>query len=176
MPDFESLMAGTRLLLVIATGGGLVALLLARRPLPRAPLFVHLLAMGLCLCVLLSLKQDGWPDLRGRALKGSLGLLAPWLAVALVAFARPGRKAPMAEAFATAGAWLYAGFFLAVGAASLRHATPLAPPLAWGALLFGPALLLVPALARPQPSTGRRAAALLVAILLLAAGVHARMG
>lgn len=176
MPDFESLMAGTWLLIVIATLGGLVALLPARRPLPGAPLFVHLLAIGLCLCVLLSLKQDGWPDLGGRVLKGSLSLLAPWLAVALAAFARPGRKAPMAEAFATACAWLYAGFFLAVGAASLRHATPLAPPLAWGVMLFGSALLLVPALARPLPSPGRRAAALLAAILLLAAGLHARMG
>ena len=99
---------------------------------------------------------------------------------ALAAFAQPGRKLPLAEAFATAGSWLYAGFFIGVGAASLRHFTPLVPPLAWGAVLFGMSLLLVPALARSLPdrgpSAGRRVAALLAIILLLAAGYHARMG
>lgn len=175
MPVLQSLLASLWLLAAAALAG-LAALLLARRPLPMAPLLVHLLAIGLCLVVLLSLKLDGWPDLKGRVLKGSLGLLAAWLAVALAAFARPGRQAPLAEAFATAGSWLYAGFFLAVGVASLRHYTPLVPPLAWGAVLFGLSLLLVPALARPLPSAGRRVAALLAIILLLAAGYHARMG
>jgi hypothetical protein len=175
MPDLQSLMAGLWLLAVAALAG-LALLLLARRPLPGAPLVVHLLAIGLCLFVLLALKLDGWPDLKGRVLKGSLGLLVAWLAVTLAAFARPGREAPLAEAFATAGARLYAGFFIGVGAASLRHYTPLVPPLAWGAVLFGLSLLLVPALARPLPSTGRRVAALLAIILLLAAGYHARMG
>ena len=175
MPVLQSLLAGLWLLAATALAG-LAALLLARRPLPMAPLVVHLLAIGLCLLVFLSLNMEGWPDLKGRTLKFGLGLLAAWLAVALAAFAQPGRKLPLAEAFATAGSWLYAGFFIGVGAASLRHFTPLVPPLAWGAVLFGMSLLLVPALARPLPSAGRWVAALLAIILLLAAGYHARMG
>lgn len=173
MPDFPTIIAGAGLLLAGVALAGLAVLLLARRPLPGAPLAVHLAAIGMCLCLLLSLKLDGWPDLRGRVFGTSLALLAAWLGVALWAFALR-RRPPLAAAFATAGAHLQAGFFLAVGAASLRHATPLAPPLALGAILFGLSLLPVPGLARPLPTAGRRACAVAAAVLLLAAGFHAR--
>ena len=162
------MIAGLLLLLAGVALAGLAALLLARRPLPAAPLLVHMLAAGLCLGVLVLLKGGGWPDMGERVFGAGLALLAPWLAVALLASAW--RPAPVAAAFAAAGAWRYAGFFLALGLASLRNLTPLAPPLAWAAILFGLLLLLAPTLAQPLASTGRRAGALLAMLLLLGAG------
>ena len=162
MPAFHALM------IQHAVAAALVPAALAGLWLRRwkgAPLAAHLGAGLACFAVLLLLKAGGWPDMGERVLKAAICLLVPWLGLALWAFARP-RPAPCAAAFAVAGAWLFAGFFLALGAASLRNATPLAPALALQAILFGGLLLLVPWL-----GGGRRAAALSAA--LLAAGVLA---
>lgn len=166
MPDYATMIAALGWALAALALAGLVALMV-RRPLPAAPLAVQCVAIALSLTLLLSLEIDGWTDLVGRALKASLGLHAPWLAFALLGSGW--RKLAIADALAKAGAWLYAGFYIAVGVSSLHNDIPLAPGLARSVILFGLVLLLVPVLAQPLPTWGRRAGAGVAALLLLAA-------
>lgn len=147
-----------------------LAALIVPRPMARAALAVPLLAIALSFTLLLSLAIEGWADLGGRVLEWGLGLHLPWLALVLAGSAR--RPVPLAVEFAGAAAFLYAGFYMAAGAASLRHGGPLAPGPAVGVILFGLLLLLVPLLAEPLPKASRRVCAG-VAVLLLAATVVA---
>lgn len=127
-----------------ALQGLVVGLLLAGLLLVRRPLHLNLLAIALSFVLLLLLWAHGWADLRGRVLKTGLSLHAPWLAFALIGHIR---RSAFADALAGAGNWLYAGFYLAVGIASFRNATPLGPGLALGVALFGLMLLVVPVVA-----------------------------
>lgn len=142
MPDSQTIVPALRWLLALA---GLLALFRAR----RSPLALQLVAIALSLGLVVSLDLHGWPDLSGRVLWASLGLHLPWLLLVLWS------RRPWAAALAEAGAWLYGGFYIALGVQSLRHATPLAPGLAVGVILFGIILMLVPMIGR---RTGRRTA------------------
>lgn len=128
MPVFHTAMEGLRR---VAAG----------RSWATGPLAVHLVAIVLCVCALVFLALGGWPGMGGGVWKAGLTLLVPWFAGAVAGFGRA--ASPLAQAFAVAGAWLYAGFFLAVGVVSLRQFTPLTAPIAWGVILFGLLLLLV---------------------------------
>ena len=170
MPDFP-ITTAVYLLWAVALAG-LLALALGRGPWRFAPLALHIGAIALCLAVLACLPQAGWPDLRGRVFRLSLALLMPWAVLALAAHA--GRQErPLAAALAAAGALLYAGFFAAVGFASLQHDTPLKPSLAMAAMAFGGALFLLPMLVQARLPAVRRACAGLMLLLLLAAGWQA---
>lgn len=131
MPDSQTWVPALRAVLAVA---GLLALFRAR----RSPPALQLVAIALSFGLIVSLELHGWPDLSGRVLKASLGLHLPWLLLALWS------RRPWAAALADAGAWLYGGFYIALGVQSLRHETPLVPALAVGVILFGIVLLLVP--------------------------------
>lgn len=154
------------------TLAGAVALAQSRRTAPLAPLMAYAAAVLLTLATLLDLRAGGWPDMGGRIFRASLALLATWLLVALPAFS-PRWSGWFWQALARSGGFLHAGFFLALGAASLRNETPLPPAMAVQMLLLGCTLLLLPALAQRSATAGRRLSGWLAILLLGSMGVAA---
>ncbi|MCG2841889.1 hypothetical protein L6Q21_12945 [Sandaracinobacter sp. RS1-74] len=159
-----------------ATLAGAVALARSRRTAPLAPLMAYAAAILLTLATLLDLRAGGWPDMGGRIFRASLALLATWLLVALPAFSPQWSgwwSGWFWQALARSGGFLHAGFFLALGAASLRNETPLPPTMAVQMLLLGCVLLLLPALAQRSATAGRRLSGWLAILLLGSMGVAA---
>ncbi len=114
---------------------------------------IWLVALLSALAPRLLFESGNWPDLSRKA-EAAIILLS--LLMALL----PRRFAGALAALALGALWI------ALGAASLRHGTPLAPPLALKAMLSGGLVLLLP---RERTSRWRQGAILL--LLALCAGI-----
>jgi hypothetical protein len=163
MPALAAFLAALHLALALGWVVALVLPLAGRaKPALTDPL-QPLAAAALAAFAAPYLFQAGWwPDLPGKWIVpafAALGLLMLWRPTGL-----PGR-------IALTG---FAGFYLALGALSLRNANPLAPFLAWKALLLGAALLLQ---AGAKPGRVRDPALLLLLLAAAATGlVHPPAG
>ena len=142
---------------------GLTWLLLATLLLVRPPRTVHPAVLQVVLAALLSgliapwLRSSGqWTDTSNKLILAA-GILSLLVAVLPTHFI--GRLA----------ACTLAGLWMMLGAASLRHGTPLLPYMAAQFVLLGAAILLLPPEGRPR---WRQAGVLLALVLAAMLGVH----
>ena len=154
MPDY-SLLPGW-LHPALGLGWLLLAAMMATQPtISRAPARLQAALAALLSALLLPwLKASGhWPDAADKAV-----ILVALLSLAMAAMPRhiPGRLS----------ACMLGGFWIALGAAALRHGVPLPPHVALKAILLGLAILLLPTEGGPRWRQACVAAALLIAAIL----------
>jgi hypothetical protein len=161
MEAFALPLLGLHLLLGLGWAAAALGLLLGARADGPAARIARWAAAALAGTAALLLSAGGWwPDMPDRVLGPVLGLLG--LAVLVGPDKTSGRLAIL----------MLAGFWLALGAVSLRNAAPVSSALAVKAVLLGVSLLLAAAPA----GAGHRARHALTAALLLAAGGIGALG
>ncbi|PZU49881.1 MAG: hypothetical protein DI568_04460 [Sphingomonas sp.] len=123
----------------------------------------HLAALQSLSAALLSATATPWLKSSGYWLDASDKLVATAALLSLTMAVLPSHIIGRMAACALAGLWMM------VGAASLRHGTPLLPYMAAQSFLLGAAILLLPPRGRPR---WRQAAVLILLLLAAMVGFH----